>query len=220
MKIPISKTRCMYLLALVIALSVLAWDKLCNTPDASNGSTSDISETIPSAPDKTTPPQQTQPNFSLPLMPKNTANQLSSTPTTQKPPLAQRMLGNLFNTSTSLPSASETRDLFIPGRPFTSPPEKQIEKRDPPPLRLQSILIRPGANRALLNGQIVAEGDKLKDITILQIESDNILVGFFGQVIRIMLDKTPAITSEKTQPKDKSAKLAASFVDLENSESD
>lgn len=86
-----------------------------------------------------------------------------------------------------------------------------------PPLCLQSTLIQPGNNRAMLNGQVVAEGDKLGDITIIRIESDNVIVSFEEQVVRIMLDVTPPDNPQIHPASENPAKQPSFSADADNS---
>lgn len=177
-----------------IALAVLAWDKTRDTSESAEETpTSDSAAGVSAS---ATPPAPAAAGNVLPSQ-NNAAGPISNPEQPASPTQhLVNMLRNITAPAAQLLPPSEERDVFIPGRPFIS--SRMQAERQPalPPLHLQSILIRPGRNLAMLNGEVVAEGDRLGNITIIRIASDNVQVRCEGRLITIMPDITPPTTSQ------------------------
>jgi len=189
----------MYILALIIALSVLAWDKTRQTSEqdvaATSSNTASAIASSSSQSDSTALPSPH--NITLPA----SAVTFKQTKTGDKPSAMTSALitdlaelannpcaPSLKSTPTLSPVAK--RDLFKPDPSFIDPSPQETTQTAPLSFRLQGTMIQPGSNRALLNNQVVAEGDHLGNATIIQIESDNVVISINDLIVRIMLDKT------------------------------
>ncbi len=181
-----------------IALAVLAWDKTRDTSesaeetptsDSAAGVSASATPPAPAAAGNVLPSQN---NAAGPISNFSHTPELSSSPTQH----LVNILRNIAPPAAPLSPSGNERDIFAPGRPFIS--SRMQAERQPalPPLHLQSILIRPGRNLAMLNGEVVAEGDRLGNITIIRIASDNVQVRCEGRLITIMPDITPPTTSQ------------------------
>lgn len=87
------------------------------------------------------------------------------------------------------------RDPFVPGDLFLRPKVRQEQVRQNTALEalksicLSGTMVQANGGWAMVNGQVLRVGDKLGSIRIVSIQSDNISVMLDDRIVRIMLDK-------------------------------
>lgn len=63
-------------------------------------------------------------------------------------------------------------------------------------LKLESVLVSPSRRVAVINGQVVGEGDKIGSAKVIQIRKEGVKISNNGKLVELVL-KRPAIRQEK-----------------------
>lgn len=73
--------------------------------------------------------------------------------------------------------------------PFRFPPKKEIEKTDVEKLNLTGIIYDEGSPIAVINDEIVHEGDEIEGVKVIKIESERVLLEKDGKPYTLELIK-------------------------------
>lgn len=90
--------------------------------------------------------------------------------------------------------ASRLKDPTAPPRTALGP---MVVAKPAARLSLNSILIGPGRKVAVINGEIVGEGDTLAGARIMKISSGSVLVRAAGQASRLTLSVAPDVRQNR-----------------------
>ncbi len=84
-----------------------------------------------------------------------------------------------------LVASSGVNALNDPTRPFTYHSTGKTQA-----LKLESTLISSNRKIAVVNGSVVAEGERVKDFTIIEIRKDSVKGQLNGKIVTLKLDHT------------------------------